>query len=94
MKILRAPRTYENPLCAEVSPVFFFIDDADDDTALIKEVSKTYDEAAQVCAKCEHITECAEWGVRHEIHGFWGGLSPEKRRELRRIRNITVEDPL
>lgn len=85
---LRQPRTYEEPLCAQTSPKFFYIDDDDDDTIPEESKTKSYAEAAMICKMCSHINECAEWGIRHELHGFWGGLSPAQRIEIRKRRKI------
>lgn len=90
---LREPREYENPVCAETSPNFFFLDDEDDETIPKEIFQSTYSEAISICKKCEHVSECAEWGIRHETHGFWGGLNPRQRRDIRRSRGITVETP-
>ena len=37
-----------------------------------------------VCYSCPIQSTCLEWGMRHEEFGFWGGLSPNQRKELRR----------
>lgn len=87
---LRLPRDYENPLCAEVSPTFFYIDDVDEQDSDTSQ--KTYNEAAEICKNCSHIEECAEWGIRNERHGFWGGLSPHDRIAIRRKRKITLSN--
>lgn len=90
---LREPKNYENPLCAQTSPRFFFLDDADDDTIPQEIFQSTYAEAITICKMCEHRAECAEWGIRHETHGFWGGLNPKQRRDIRRSRRIAVQNP-
>lgn len=87
---LRYPFTYENPLCAQTSPSFFFIDDDDDDTIPESMKQGSYNEALSICKTCSHVSECAEWGIRYEAHGFWGGLSPNQRRLIRKNRKITL----
>lgn len=86
------PRTFEQPLCAEVSPSFFFLDDLDDNTIDEATANTSYKVAVTICSSCEHISDCAEWGIRKEIWGVWGGLTPPQRRAIRRTRNITVRE--
>lgn len=38
--------------------------------------------ARQVCRDCPVIEQCREAGL-DELHGCWGGLSPDERRRLR-----------
>lgn len=80
---LRKPREYENPLCAQVGPSFFYLDDYDDDTLAPEGMNTSYNTALQICKNCEHILECAEWGLKYESHGVWGGLTPYDRRNIR-----------
>lgn len=46
--------------------------------------------AQAVCARCPVIAECREWGILHEIHGIWGGLTQNERRAIRRKLQIAV----
>ena len=88
--------SFDNPLCAQVDPEIFFPDDEDDDRIPTRRVvanQSTYDEAKVVCKACDHIIECAEYAIRHEPQGFWGGLSPYQRRTARRRLNIRLENP-
>ena len=79
---MRTPREFENPLCAQVDGELWFPEKSGD--------SKP---AKSICLQCSHITECAEWGIKHEAFGIWGGLSNNQRREIRRRRGIAVEQP-
>lgn len=90
---LQNPQTFEQPLCSQVSPSFFYIDDDDDDTISEESKNKTYQIAAEICVKCKHIDPCAEWAVRRERWGFWGGLTPQQRILIRRKRKITLNEP-
>lgn len=31
------------------------------------------------CRRCPVSSECAAWGIAHEQHGVWGGLTPQER---------------
>tara|TARA_R110000823_G_C15764039_1_gene483289 strand:- start:23 stop:394 length:372 start_codon:yes stop_codon:yes gene_type:complete len=41
-----------------------------------------------VCQGCPVITDCANYAIVNEKHGFWGGLSSRARRDVRRKYNI------
>lgn len=52
---------------------------------------EVYDEsprriAKMFCERCPVVDACAEWGIAHEIHGIWGGLTEAQRRTIRRQR--------
>lgn len=76
------PWEFENPVCAEVGTEIFFSKDYDEvnGTTLPQD---TYKDAKKLCQSCEHVAECAEWGIRYENFGVWGGLSPADRKNLR-----------
>lgn len=44
--------------------------------------------AKQTCAVCPLQMLCAEYGVRWERHGIWGGLSSRQRQGIRRKRRL------
>lgn len=90
---IRNPREFENPLCAEVGVLFFFLDDEDDNNIPPELSNTSYTEAIHICNRCEHIAECAEWAIKYETHGFWGGLNPKQRKDIRRQRRISVQEP-
>jgi WhiB family redox-sensing transcriptional regulator len=81
---MREPRNYEAPLCAEVGGEWWFPDKEDNN------IDSMYGKS--ICRRCEHQTECAEWGIYNERHGIWGGLVEIERRMIRRQRKITVRE--
>ena len=90
-KKLVDPATFDNPLCAKISPIHFYVDE--DDEIVRPEVSnKSYDTAIETCKKCSHATDCAEWGIKKEKWGVWGGLTPQERVKIRRRRKISLRD--
>lgn len=91
-KKLVEPKKFLEPLCAEVGPSFFYIDDKDDDTIDESSANLTYDVALSICKNCKHITECAEWGIYKERWGVWGGLTPLDRTLIRKKRRINLLD--
>lgn len=49
------------------------------------------DHARRVCMRCDIVDGCAEHGIHHEAFGIWGGLTTKDRREIRRKRNIILD---
>ncbi len=46
-----------------------------------------------ICATCPQLEPCRTWGIRHEVHGIWGGTTGRERRRIRLALGITVETP-
>lgn len=88
----RPPWKYENPLCAEVGTEIFFTDDKDEKSGAQK--FNVYEDARKVCSLCNHLAECGQWATKNEKFGFWGGLTPEQRKETRRKLNIILKEEL
>ena len=83
----RGPWEFEEPLCAEVGVDIFYTDDKDERKV---DSMNTYAMANSICKQCPHKNECAEWAIKHELFGFWGGLSPKERTNLRRDKRMQV----
>ena len=80
----RHPASFENPLCREVGSELFFPSSA------YGSVEVQY--AKKICAACEHIDECREYGLKYKLHGVWGGTSVNERIAIRKKRNIIAEE--
>lgn len=50
-------------------------------------------EAKAICSECPAIEACREWGIRHEHHGVFGGLSERERRLRRKLAQHTPPIP-
>jgi len=87
---LPAPWTFKNAVCKEIGGEIFFFGDVDDPDHLDTNIVNTR-LAKNICLSCEHVVECAEWGLHHEEFGVWGGLSSAELRDTRRKRNIIVQ---
>ena len=46
----------------------------------------------RVCANCPVKIECAEFAIKHERFGFWGGLTAMERHSIRSMKNILLEE--
>ena len=91
---MRGPWHYESPGCASVGGDFWFPERAAGDSAM-GAVNCNSDEvkiAKSVCSSCIHKAECRQWGLEHEYHGIWGGLTDKERRPIRRQLNIIVKE--
>lgn len=76
---------FPDAACAEVGTDWFY-PEGGSSTKL-----NSYRYARRVCAVCEYQPECAEWGIRHEEHGMWGGLTPNQLGLMRRRRGIVLD---
>lgn len=48
-------------------------------------------EAKAMCERCEVSQECLEYALEHDIAGgYFGGMSPSKRRQLARDRHAAT----
>lgn len=86
------PWEFEQPLCAEVGVEAFYVQDRDEPEPGVG-VVPDYNSAKKICKSCIHQIECAEWGIKHETHGMWGGLTPQERKIIRGSRKITIHTP-
>ena len=68
------------PACAGTDPELFFIGD-------YRGAHNTYDAARRVCATCYVRNPCAEYAIADaSLAGMWGGLDPQERVEIRRMK--------
>lgn len=84
---MREPRFYENPSCAEIGGDLFFPEKENSQFGNI-EIAM----AKKICRSCPHQSECADWGLRNERFGIWGGLTESDRRRGRRELNIKLKE--
>ena len=45
----------------------------------------------KICNDCPILNECAQWSLKHEGHGFWAGMGPKMREQVRRKKGIVLE---
>jgi hypothetical protein len=73
--------------CVDMSTSFFFPDPR------TKGITKEMRKAIDTCNSCLVRIECADYGVRHEMYGIWGGLTESHRVALRKELGIVVKVP-
>ncbi len=78
---LKPPWEFTNPLCSELGPALFFLEDDG-----IEYSKKDIDKIKALCNTCEHVIDCAEWGISKERFGIWGGLNNKERALIKRKR--------
>jgi WhiB family redox-sensing transcriptional regulator len=88
----RGPWEFENPTCAEIGPVPYYLDD-DDQGREVSSYSPHHAEAVRLCKSCPHLVECLSWGTYREPYGIWGGTTPSQRRDIRRSIGINISVP-
>ena len=47
----------------------------------------------EFCSNCNILVECANYAIKHEKYGFWGGTTPYERRTIRNKRGIRLNLP-
>lgn len=75
--------------CTQVDPESFFIEQPRLRGPLPHEMRL----AIAICQTCHHLAECREWGIKHESHGIWGGLTPTDRQRMRKARGLVIQHP-
>lgn len=88
----RDPREFESPKCVTVGSDLFFGKDPDEPGYVKSQVDYQHSLAKKICGGCIHRVECAEWAILNEIHGVWGGLTPQERKKIRRRQYIKLKD--
>jgi hypothetical protein len=92
---VKKPWEFDNPVCAEVGHQLFYLDDRDDiGVDRLPDNMSDYRKAQSMCTSCVHQFDCAEWGIKKERHGVWGGLTPHDREQIRKKRNILLQEEL
>lgn len=61
------------------APDFFFPSSNENDLASM---------AVKLCKECPIRAICADYAIKHERFGIWGGLSPNQRKAARRKRKL------
>jgi hypothetical protein len=56
-------------------------------------ITKNARMALNICAECSVKQECAEYALKWELHGIWGGLTERQRKVIRNERGIMLETP-
>ena len=80
MSLMYKPKPWmEDAACREAPPILFF----PERLSRYEQITpSSYDAAREYCERCPVLATCREASI-DEIHGFWGGLTPQERRELR-----------
>ena len=85
----RGPWEFEDPSCAEIGVEAFYLPDKDE---ALPGTFFNYDAIKRVCFSCKHQVECADWGIKKETWGIWGGYTPLERKRIRKVKRIKFAD--
>jgi hypothetical protein len=77
----------KNGACAG-KPVSWFYPDTRN-----KGITRNARIALETCRGCAVVYECAEYALKWELHGIWGGLTELQRKVIRYQRGIVLETP-
>lgn len=66
-------------------PDAFFPDEQRDDG---KQLNRHHYVAKQWCHTCPVIAQCAEYAMKHEDFGLWGGMSARERSDIKSGRRV------
>lgn len=80
---MRGPWNFEEPRCKGIDTDMYY--PAEDNGAFPEKKL-----LVSICGSCIHQDECADWGIRNEVHGIWGGLTEPQRRVIRKQKNIVL----
>ena len=74
--------------CRGMSPNLFFPEHENGRVRL-----KVDPQAKAACENCPVLEQCRDWSIKHEAHGYQGGLTEQQRAQVRRKLNIFLWEP-
>lgn len=77
---MRYPEFDGTQSCAEVGVDVFYPEGRPYETSVLR----------PMCLGCSFLVDCRDYALAHEVDGFWGGLTPDERRTVRRGLRTTV----
>lgn len=82
----------ETVACEGMDTNFFYpVGEANEDNKFARD--NVYPTLRKICANCDVLDKCRDWGIKHEDWGFWGGMSMYERRKYRKLHNIRLDQP-
>jgi hypothetical protein len=85
----KMPWEFTEAKCRETGVELFFRKEPDD-PEIVGFPRDHYKRAVAVCDTCVHKDDCGMWGLEHESHGVWGGMTPNDRERARRKLGIRL----
>jgi WhiB family redox-sensing transcriptional regulator len=79
---------FTSATCSGIGLEFFFPEEKGSGTSVEERMAR------RICFGCPVLEECGEWGMKHELYGIWGGMSPRERMMKRRKAGIIVQQIL
>ena len=82
------PRFDETRKCAGVGVEVFYY--AESDNRKSSYMAKMEEKARNICGGCPLIEPCADYAIKYERWGFWGGLPAAARELIRKKAGIKI----
>jgi WhiB family redox-sensing transcriptional regulator len=76
-------------VCSQVTPELFF------DVPLTRSAANRLDREylRKICGGCPRLMECRTYAIKHELYGFWGGMTEQERSDYRKKNKIVLVRP-
>lgn len=82
------PNFDETRKCSGVGTEVFYY--AESDNRKSKYLAKMEEQARNICGGCPFIEPCADYAIKYEHYGFWGGLPAAVRKLIRDKKGIKI----
>jgi hypothetical protein len=91
---------WERANCKGIDTDYFYYPNGDDGSDRFLEsrdggasgVNSVYGYLKRICDECPILNDCAVYAIKHEEHGYWGGMGPRERQRLRKTLGIVLDD--
>lgn len=85
---INVPKWDGSELCTQVPHELFF-----EYETRTKSGREDVQDLKKLCSNCPRLNECAEYAIKHELYGFWGGMTEQERIAYRKKFKITYIRP-
>jgi len=89
MREIKLPKWDGTENCAGMDVNAFF----DDNRKTRWQETTERRELIELCMTCNKLAECAEYSLKHELYGFWAGMTQDERVEYRKKNKIKLVRP-
>jgi hypothetical protein len=85
---VKIPEWDGSELCAQIPHELFY----DQSTRSVADRADI-NNLRRVCDNCPRLLECREYAIKHELYGFWGGMTEKDRMDFRKKYKIKYIRP-
>jgi len=76
----------DSPACLGIDPELFYLEQN-------MQAASMHRQLKPICDSCPLLEQCREHALKHELYGYWAGMTANERQELRRRMGIVLERP-